>query len=179
LLPEFNLLGFNYRMTDLQGAVGLVQLAKLDRLIQERQQWAEYYERELAQVDWLRTPKTPSGFRHGWQSYVCYVDDTTAPLSCQQLMEYLQQEGISARPGTHVVPTLGYYRKRFGFQAGDYPVARDCERNTIAIPLHNQMSAGDYQYVVGKLHALAAKPKRSAKETNSKPDDSRQSSDGK
>ena len=155
LLPEFNLLGFNYRMTDLQGAVGLVQLGKLDRLIEERQRWAEYYERELADISWLATPTVTEGFRHGWQSYVCYVDEETAPLSRQAVMEYLQERGISTRPGTHAVHLLGYYRKRYGFHPDDFPVARDCDRQTIAIPLHNRMTLEDYQYVVSTFHSLS------------------------
>jgi len=59
LLAEFNLLGFNYRMTDLQGAVGVVQLGKLDEFIAERQKSAEYYTEELADIEWLRTPEVP------------------------------------------------------------------------------------------------------------------------
>lgn len=66
ILPDFNILGFNYRMTDLQGAVGLVQLAKLDSFIEERHKWTAYYERELAELTWLRTPFVPDGYKHGW-----------------------------------------------------------------------------------------------------------------
>jgi perosamine synthetase len=90
LLPEFNLLGFNYRMTDLQGAVGLVQLGKLDRFIDERQRWAEYYRRELADVPWLATPSVPEGYRHGWQAYVCRVDEARAPMPRNDIMDQLQ-----------------------------------------------------------------------------------------
>jgi dTDP-4-amino-4,6-dideoxygalactose transaminase len=160
LLPEFNLLGFNYRMSDLQGAVGLVQLEKLDRLIEERQKWAEYYEHELGDIPWLRTPRAPSGFRHGWQSYACYVDEGKSPLSRDQLLEYLEKRGVSARPGTHAVHMLGYYRERYGFHADDFPVARDCSRQTIAIPLHNQMTFEDYRYVVSVLHTVTRRPLR-------------------
>jgi dTDP-4-amino-4,6-dideoxygalactose transaminase len=148
ILPEINLLGFNYRMTDLQGAVGLVQLAKLDRFITERQQWANFYSQELADVEWLRTPMTPEGFSHAWQSYVCYVDETRSPMPRNKIMELLQVKGISTRPGTHAVHMLGYYRKRFGLKPEDYPVARDCDRYSMAIPLHNRMTAEDYTYVI-------------------------------
>jgi dTDP-4-amino-4,6-dideoxygalactose transaminase len=154
LMPEFNLLGYNYRMTDLQGAVGLIQLEKLDRLIDERQQWAEYYFRELAGLPWLRLPVPPEGYRHGWQAFVCYVDEGRAPLPRNEIMERLQARGISSRPGTHAVHMLGYYRDRFGLGAGDFPVARDCDRFTLAIPLHNRMSEGDYEYVVQQLKSI-------------------------
>ena len=141
LLPEFNLLGFNYRMTDIQGAVGLSQLEKLDRFIAERQQWAMYYQAELVDLSWLRTPKIPTMGQHAWQAYVCYVDPDLAPAPRNELMDRLEKAGVSTRPGTHAIHMLGYYRERFGFQSDDFPVARDCDANTMAIPLHNRMSA--------------------------------------
>lgn len=155
LLPEFNLLGFNYRMTDLQGAVGLVQLGKLDRFLAERRQWADWYRRELSSIEWLRTPKVPEGYDHAWQAYVTYVDPAKAPLSRNEIMDRLQQRGIATRPGTHAVHLLGYYSERFGLKPDDYPGARDCDANTMAIPLHNRMSPEDYAYVVESLKVIA------------------------
>jgi dTDP-4-amino-4,6-dideoxygalactose transaminase len=156
LLAEFNLLGFNYRMTDLQGAVGLVQLAKLDRYIDERQRWADYYTRELAALPWLRMPGVPAGYRHGWQSYVCYVDESRAPVPRNEIMERLAAGGVSTRPGTHAVHMLGYYRERFGLSPDAFRGARDCDRCSIAIPLHNRMSAEDYAHIVAAFKVLGA-----------------------
>jgi len=154
LLAEFNLLGYNYRMTDLQGAVGLVQLSKLDGFIAERQRWAEYYRDRLADIPWLRMPIFPENDVHAWQAFVTYVDPETAPMTRNELMERLQAAGISTRPGTHAVHMLGYYRENFGIEADDYPGARDCNDHTMAIPLHNRMTEEDYAYVVATLHAL-------------------------
>jgi dTDP-4-amino-4,6-dideoxygalactose transaminase len=154
ILADYNLLGFNYRMTDLQGAVGLVQLAKLDRFIGERRQWAGFYSRELASLEWLRTPVTPAGYGHGWQSYVCSVDENKAPMPRNGIMEALQQRGISTRPGTHAVHMLGLYRHKYGLAPGDFPVACACDRHSMAIPLHNRMTAEDYEYVVASLRSL-------------------------
>jgi dTDP-4-amino-4,6-dideoxygalactose transaminase len=154
LMADYNLLGFNYRMTDLQGAVGLVQLGKLDRLIDERQRWAEFYQQELATITWLRTPSVPEGSRHGWQAFVCYVDETKAPMPRNDMMERLHTAGISTRPGTHAVHMLGYYREKLGARPDDCPVARDCDRNSMAIPLHNRMSDTDYRYVLGQIKGL-------------------------
>jgi dTDP-4-amino-4,6-dideoxygalactose transaminase len=154
LLPEFEMLGFNYRMTDLQGAVGLVQLTKLDRFIDERAKMAAEYRKDLADLQWLRTPEEPSEGRHAWQACVTYVDPITAPMPRNQIMEALQQQGIATRPGTHAVHMLKYYRQRFGLRPEDYPGARDCDQNTMAIPLHNKLSPDDYEYVVSALRQL-------------------------
>jgi perosamine synthetase len=154
LLAEFNLLGFNYRMTDLQGAVGLAQIAKLDRFIAERDKWAAYYRDRLAKLNWLRLPQVPQGSVHAWQAFVTYVDPERAPTSRNEIMERLQSKGVATRPGTHAVHMLGYYKDRFGYVADDLPGARDCDRYTMAIPLHNRMTAEDYSYVVDALTSL-------------------------
>lgn len=154
LLPDFNLLGFNYRMTDLQGAVGLAQLAKLNDFIDERAKWAAWYRDELSVLDWLRCPKEPVNGRHAWQAFVTYVDPVKAPMPRNQIMDRLQKAGIATRPGTHAVHMLNYYKERFGFDADSFPGAKDCDGNTMAIPLHNRMSSEDYEYVVAKLKEI-------------------------
>jgi dTDP-4-amino-4,6-dideoxygalactose transaminase len=151
LLAEFNLMGFNYRMTDLQGAVGLVQLSKLDRFIEERERWARWYVQELQSIPWLRMPVLPRDGQHAWQAFVTYVDPDKAPMPRNQIMEQLQADGISTRPGTHAIHMLGFYRTKLGCRPDDLPGARDCDVHTMAIPLHNRMSAEDYAYVVERL----------------------------
>lgn len=154
LLPEFNLLGFNYRMTDLQGSVGLVQLSKLDQFVQERQRWADFYIENLADISWLQTPIVPANVTHSWQAFVTYVDPEKAPIARNDIMERLQEQGISTRPGTHAVHMLGFYKDSFGLKPNDFPGAKACNDNTMAIPLHNRMSMDDYQYVVKVLKKI-------------------------
>lgn len=156
LLPDFNLLGFNYRMTDLQGAVGLVQLGKLDKFLAERQQAAEFYREALADLPWLQLPVFPENGQHAWQAFVLMVDESKAPAPRNRLMEQLQAMGIATRPGTHAVHMLGYYVERYSFKPSDYPGAMQCNNQTMAIPLHNRMSQEDYQYVAAALHQLGA-----------------------
>jgi perosamine synthetase len=154
ILPDFDHLGYNYRMTDLQGAVGLVQLGKLDRFIEERQRWAEFYDRELSEIPWLRMPPAPAGYHHGWQAYVTYVDEAQAPMGRNRIMEKLQELGVSTRPGTHAVHLLGHYRRQFGYSPDDFPIARDCDRYSMAIPLHNRMAAEDFRYVIDAIKTI-------------------------
>jgi len=154
ILPDFNLLGFNYRMTDMQGAVGLVQLAKLDTFIEERSKWAQWYREQLADIEWLQLPQEPENGRHGWQSFVTYVDPVKALKSRNAIMEYLQEQGVSTRPGTHAVHMLDLYQEKYGIQPAEFSVARDCDQNTMAIPLHNRMNRDDYQYIVDCLKMI-------------------------
>lgn len=155
LLPAFEELGFNYRMTDIQAAIGLVQLKKLDRFIDERNIWANYYNDELKDISWLRLPETPPGSRHAWQAYVTYVDPKQSPLPRNEIMSRLHKRGVATRPGTHAVHMLDYYVRRFGFAPDDFPGARDCERNSMAIPLHNRMNKDDYDYVINEIRIIS------------------------
>lgn len=154
ILPEFNMLGYNYRMTDLQGAVGVVQLKKLDLFINERAKWAAWYSEQLKDVSWLRTPQFSSDFKHGWQSFVTFVDESKAPMRRNDIMEKLQEFGISTRPGTHAVHMLNYYADKYNLKASDYPGAQASNDLSMAIPLHNRMVAKDYKYVVQVLKSL-------------------------
>lgn len=151
ILPDFNLLGYNYRMTDLQGAVGVVQLKKLDAFIDERQQWAKFYSEQLAEIPWITTPHVKSNYKHGWQSYVLMIDESKSPLSRNEIMEKLQGAGVSTRPGTHAVHMLSYYKNRYGIQPDDFPGAKLANNCSMAIPLHNRMTKEDYIYVVEQI----------------------------
>ncbi len=154
ILPEFNLLGYNYRMTDLQGAVGCVQIEKLEGFIAERDKWAKFYIEELAELEWLKTPIVPEGTKHGWQSFVCSIDEGRSPYSRNKLMQVLEEKGISTRPGTHAVHMLGYYANKYEIKSSDFPEAKKANDLSMAIPLHNRMSPEDYQYVVDTLKSI-------------------------
>lgn len=154
ILPGFNLMGYNYRMTDLQGAVGTVQIRKLDKFINERNEWAKFYTRELKDVEWLSTPQFGMDYHHGWQSFVTMVDEQRAPMKRNEIMEKLQQAGISTRPGTHAVHMLDFYKEKFNLKADDFPGARDANNFSMAIPLHNRMTEEDFHYVVQTIKEL-------------------------
>jgi dTDP-4-amino-4,6-dideoxygalactose transaminase len=140
-------------MTDLQGAVGLVQLGKLDRFIDERAGWARWYADELVGLGWLLPPAVPEGYAHGWQSFVTVVGPD-APSPRNELMSRLQDRGVSTRPGTHCVPALGLYRDAEGSDPARYPVALELEQRTLALPLHNRLGEEDYAHVVACLREL-------------------------
>jgi dTDP-4-amino-4,6-dideoxygalactose transaminase len=154
ILPDFNILGYNYRMTDLQAAVGIVQLKKLDLFIDEREKWAKFYNEALKDIAWLRTPVVGSDYKHGWQSYVIYIDESKAPISRNDMMEKLQQMGVSTRPGTHAPHMLKYYADKYSIDPNDFPGARDCNNYSMSIPLFNKMTKEDYEYVVYCLKSI-------------------------
>ena len=156
LMADYDVLGFNYRMTDLQGALGLVQIEKLEGFVAERARWAAWYRDALANIDWLALPQEPAQGRHAWQAFVCTVDPTRAPMTRNEMMERLHAAGIATRPGTHAVHMLGHYREHYGLTPDSFPVARACDRDTLALPLHNAMGEDDYVHVADAIRLLVA-----------------------
>lgn len=157
ILPEFNILGYNYRMTDIQAAIGISQVKKLKKIISKRKKIANFYTENLSNLDWLILPKTPRNFSHTWQSYVTIVDPKKSPTTRNKIMEILEKKGISTRPGTQAVHMLGYYKKKYGIKSNDLPNSKFCYQNSMAIPLHNNLNLNDLKYVVKCIKHLGLK----------------------
>lgn len=159
LLSEFNLLGFNYRMTDIQGALGVSQMQKAKWIQDQRTQRAARYQEALKDLAWLRLPYVPEGSIHGYQSFVCWFQPEEANLKNlerlnnmrNELMLDLEEKGISTRQGTHAVTTLGYYQKKYQIKSTDYPNAYMADRLTITLPLYAQMTNEEQDYVIDHL----------------------------
>lgn len=169
LLPEYPEAGFNYRMTDIQGAVGLAQVKKLDWIIEEKRKKAAIYNGLIRnQLPELIPPVEPEGYYHTYQSYVCMLDIRHLGIHSTEeggqyrnrLLKALEDIGISTRQGTHAVHTLGYYRDRFGYTPQDFPHAWACDRLSIALPLYMQMTEEDQQYVVHSIRSILDKMDR-------------------
>lgn len=151
IMPDFNVLGYNYRMTDLQGTIGIVQLSRLKFFIEERRKWANYYNESLASIEWLITPKENDGCYHVYQSYVCRVDEKIAKKSRNEIMNNLMEVGIHTRPGTHAIHELGYYKNKYNLEKDFCSNASILNHSTIALPLHNNMKKEDYDRVITAL----------------------------
>ena len=166
LLPEYNELGFNYRMTDIQGAIGCAQMKKLDFIMQRRAELAARYDRLLPlTVPWVRIPTVPDGYTHIYQTYCTMV--IPEKVGCKTVdeanafrnewMDRLEQNGIATRQGTHALHTLGYYVKKYGYRHEDLPGAYACDRLSLAIPLYVEMTEEDQDYVIEQMAEIAGK----------------------
>lgn len=159
LLPEFNVVGYNYRMTDLQGALGVTQIGRLKWILGERTRLARCYDHALAGLGWLRPPLTPPDCIHGYQSYVClYQPEKPALQNVRRLneernalMDRLDAAGIATRPGTHAVHLQGYYSKKYHLQPQDLPNAYLADQLTLTLPLYTQMTPEEQEYVIEHL----------------------------
>lgn len=157
LLPEFHEAGYNYRMTDIQAAVGMAQVGKLDCIIEEKRKRAKIYDALIAQyIPEFITPYVPQGYYHTYQSYVCMLNLQALRMRSTAeggryrniLLRKLEDAGIATRQGTHAVHMLGYYRNRFGYQPEDLPNAYACDHLSVTLPLYVQMTDEDQEYIV-------------------------------
>lgn len=153
-VPIFSFLGFHYNMNEIQGAIGLTQLFKLENLLAAKRIGAEFYTKELASIPWLKTPSVPENYTHTWQKYVCYVDEEISPMSRNNTMEYLASRGIETRISSLAIHLLSYYQIRFGFEANDYPIAKKCANCTFVLPLHHRLSKEDFNYIVETIKSI-------------------------
>lgn len=159
LLPAFERAGHNYRMTDLQGALGVAQMQRAEWLLARRAALAQRYDAALATLGWLRPPQAPPGYRHGYQAYVCLFQPepprrhNVARLHAlrNQLMDRLEAAGIATRPGTHAVHLLGYYRRKYDLRPEDCLNSYIADQLTITLPLYPQMTEEEQDYVITQL----------------------------
>jgi perosamine synthetase len=159
LLSQYNRLGFNFRMTDIQGALGAAQMARCDAILDARRAAAARYDALIADCDWLRPQAAPEGYDHGYQAYVCLYapeEPTLANLpklhrSRNTVMERLERLGIATRQGTHAAALQGYYVEKYGYRREDFPNAAIAEALTLTLPLFPQITVDQQEFVIEEL----------------------------
>ena len=164
LLAEYPQLGFNYRMTDIQAAVGCAQMDRAPDILACRAQVASRYNEALSELSWLRRPSTPTGYVHGNQAYVClFAPDEPRPSNVEilsrarsDLMRSLEQAGIATRQGTHAPVLADYYARKYSIRPEQYPNAWLAEGLSLALPLYPQMTLEEQYFVCEMLAEFGA-----------------------
>jgi dTDP-4-amino-4,6-dideoxygalactose transaminase len=152
VLESYLEVGFNYRMTDIQAAVGLVQLSKLDAIVARRRELAAGYQQLLAGMAGLRAVADPPWGRTNYQSFWIELTDEF-PVPRDEVLAALTAEGISPRRGimaAHLEPAYA------GREHAPLPVTERLTRHTLVLPLHHRLTAADQERVVGVLRRLSA-----------------------
>ena len=148
ILEEYGELGFNYRMSDIQASIGLVQLRRLDELLRIRRAKAERYDQELAEIRGIEVPYVPPYAEHTYQSY-CLRLTKAASVDREDLMTRLLRRGIATRRGVMASHLEQVYRDRVG--AVSLPVTEEAARTTMLIPLFAAMTDDEQTYVIEAL----------------------------
>jgi dTDP-4-amino-4,6-dideoxygalactose transaminase len=151
VIEEYLEVGFNYRMTDIQAAVGLVQLEKLDEMVRRRRELAAAYQELLADVPCLRTVRDPEWGASNFQSFWVELDEGF-PLGRNDLLASLAEQGVSARAGimaAHRQPAWA------GHPHGDLSITERLTDNTLILPLFHTMTDAEQERVVAGIRGAA------------------------
>lgn len=159
LLAEYNHLGYNFRMTDLQGAVGTVQIGRGAEILEQRRRIANVYDTMLNDLEGLDAPITPDGYEHGYQSYVTLFAPETPTLknvdslnaTRNELMTKLEERGISTRQGTHAAALQNYYTDKYDIKIEQFPASYLAQQLSLTLPLYPQMTEEEQSYVYTNL----------------------------
>ena len=144
--PDFIMPGFNYRMTEFQAALGLTQMVKLDRIIAARRRLAAQYD-ELLQDTLLRAPAVAPGSQPVYQSYVVLLPEGVA-VRRAEIIARLKDQGIETTIGTWHMPMTMYFRSRYGYKVGDFPVSDEVFTRSMTLPLYEKLSYSQQEMVV-------------------------------
>jgi dTDP-4-amino-4,6-dideoxygalactose transaminase len=148
---QFMFPGFNNRMTEFQAALGLTQMGKLDRVVAARRALAGQYDAWL-DPSLERAGARPPDPRHVFQSYVVLLPQELAQHRSTLIAE-LRERGVETQIGTWHMPLITFYRSRYGYRPGDFPVCDDIAARALTLPLYEGMTDDEQHAVVEALHA--------------------------
>jgi len=147
-------LGYNYRISDINCALGIVQVDRLPEILKRRAAAARLYEQALADETRLRRQVTPAGCCKSWFVYVVRLDDDYPPDARDRILDGLRDKGIACSNYFSPIHLQPFYREQFGYKPGDLPVTEALSQRTIALPFHARMGESDVDRVVSVLRSL-------------------------
>jgi dTDP-4-amino-4,6-dideoxygalactose transaminase len=143
-------IGYNYRLTDIQAAVGIKQLERLDWLIQERRKIAHRYQEAFADIDCIRLPFEPKDYFTSYQSFSIYLKPN-CPVKRNDLMQMLLDVGISTRRGVMTTHReIAFAERAKGLSL---PISEDASDNSIVVPLFVPMTHEEVEYVISNFRS--------------------------
>ena len=153
VFEQYPVLGYNYRLTDIQAAVGREQLKRLPAIVTRRRQLADRYLHALAGAPGIELPAEPSWARTNWQTFTIKVD----PARQRAIMQRLLDEGIATRRGVMCIHREAAYPPGTWRAPAPLPVSEQIQDSGIALPLYHQLSEDDQERVIAAV-AAACRP---------------------
>jgi len=142
-------LGYNYRLDEMSAALGVSQMQRLDELLAKRARVAAWYNERLADQELLEIPYlAPTTTRMSWFVYVIRIKP---PAQRERVMRALAQAGIPSRPYFTPIHLQPFYREKFGYQSGDFPVTEYLGAVSLALPFSSVMTQTQVDFVCENL----------------------------
>lgn len=150
-MGEYDCLGYNYRLSDIQAAIGVAQMDKLQGLLMHRKECAMKYIELLKNNKKIIIPEHREIYGPTFQSFVILLKEGMSAQRNQIMLE-LQKAEIQTKQGTHAVHRLGYYRNKYSIKENDYPMASYCEDCSITLPIYPNMTEEEQKNIIDYLN---------------------------
>lgn len=146
--------GYKYNMTDLQAAIGIHQLARVERNWARRQQIWQRYQQAFASLPFVRPAEPESNTRHAYHLYTLLIDETEIGISRDQFLQQMTERNIGV--GVHYLCLADhpYYQETFGWKPEDYPVASKIGEQTVSLPLSARLSDQEIDDVIESVYQI-------------------------
>lgn len=150
---EQQMLGYNYRITDIQAALGVSQLSKLDLFLQRRREIIKKYNEAFKDLDGVITPQQLAGTNNAWHLYVLQFELEKLKIDRRQIFEELRKKNIGVN--VHYVPVYYHpYYQKLGYGKGLCPNAERLYERIITLPLYPKMEKNDVEYVINSVYEI-------------------------
>ncbi len=160
---DVSFVGMKCNMSNLQAALLVNQIDRLDGMLKRRQELAELYTQQLKDVPGVQLPKVLPGGRHAWHLFPIVVD----PNRRDQLLHDLQEQGIGVAVNFRPIHQLSYYQKKYGYGEGSFPVAERIGGGTISLPLYPKLTESETEYVASAVSDVCCHLDRSSRKSSS------------
>ena len=148
---EMHELGYNYRITDFQCALGSNQLKKLDRFVQKRRKISKRYDDSFSNIENIKIPELLSNVEPSYHLYPLQIDFKKLLFSKVELFERMKKAGINLQ--VHYIPIhlQPFYKKNYGFQQGDFPISERFYQNELSLPIYPDLSDKNVSLVIDSI----------------------------
>jgi dTDP-4-amino-4,6-dideoxygalactose transaminase len=151
---EMNLLGFNYRMTDIQAALGISQLTKINIFTKKRNQIAKTYNKSLNNVENLKIPFESKNIIHTYHLYTILIDFKKINLTKNRFMKYLHENGIGSQVLYIPVFLQPYYKRKYNYKPSEFPVSMKYYEQALSIPIFYSLTFKEQVKVIKKIKKI-------------------------
>jgi dTDP-4-amino-4,6-dideoxygalactose transaminase len=152
--------GFKYNMFDIQAALGIHQLKKLEMFWQCRRRWAAMYNQAFEDMPEIQPLTQKENVKHAYHLYPVLLHAENLNADRDTLLCELREAGVGVGVHFRALPLMSYYRNRFGFKLGDFPIAEKASDQLVSLPLYPKMTGDDVQWVISKVCETISRHRR-------------------
>jgi len=147
-------LGYNYRLSDINCALGIAQLERIAEILAKRERVAQWYNERLKEIDGVRVPYSSSEAKRSWFVYVPLLSERYSREDRDKILKGLSQRRIGCRDYFSPIHLQKFYKEMFGYKEGDFPVTEYISSRTVALPFYNNLKKEQVEVVVDNLRQL-------------------------